>query len=191
MRIIAGKHKGRTIAAPPGRDTRPTTDRVRESVMSSLFSMLDGFAGTRVLDAFAGSGAMGFEALSRGAASCVMNDEAPASRATIERNRETLGYAPTVAKVSGTDILKRGLPAAGGPFDLVFLDPPYKTEAADVLALVRRAFAAGVLDERAVVVYEHGLSLSDELAASQGLRIRAQKRYGKTHVTYLSTAVAE
>ena len=76
MRIIAGEYRGRVLRAPQGRDTRPTTDRVRESVMSSVFSATGGFDGLCVLDAFAGSGAMGLEALSRGAAFALLNDGA-------------------------------------------------------------------------------------------------------------------
>lgn len=154
--------------------------------MSSLFSMLGGFGDVRVLDAFAGSGAMALEALSRGAASCVLNDASSSARAVIERNCATLGYAPAVASVTGVDVLKRGLPAVGKPFDLVFLDPPYRIDPTDVLAAVHAGFSSGALAEGALVVYEHGAPLPEDLPSRHGLAVAAQKRYGKTFVTYLA-----
>lgn len=188
MRIIAGRHKGRPIAAPEGLDTRPTTDRVRESVMSSLFSMLGGFEGVVALDAFSGSGAMALEALSRGAASCVMNDFAASSRRVIEANRDYLGYSAAVARVTGADILKHGVPGVGGPFGLAFFDPPYPTPAEDVLAIVADAFSSGAFSPDAVVVYEHGERMAEDAPEAFGLAAASQKKYGKTHVTYLVSA---
>lgn len=186
MRIIAGANRGRTLEAPSGLDTRPTTDRVRESIMSSLFSMTGGFEGLYVLDAFAGSGAMGLEALSRGASACVFNDFSKASREVIAQNCEKLGYSAPVVKITAADILRTGVVRGVHPFDLVFLDPPYKTAAEDVFALLERAWDEGLLSPTCICVYEHGARLQAEAVKPYGLEAVSQKKYGKTFVTYLS-----
>jgi 16S rRNA (guanine966-N2)-methyltransferase len=117
LRVVAGEFKGRRLQAPRGTRTRPTADRVREA----LFSMLGDVAGARVLDLYAGSGALGIEALSRGAASAVFVERDPQAVAAIERNLAAIGVEATVAR---QDAL-RYLTGADGPFDLVFCDPPY------------------------------------------------------------------
>jgi 16S rRNA (guanine966-N2)-methyltransferase len=117
MQIIAGTAKGRKLSVP-GSGTRPMTGRVKESVFSILASRLDG---ARVLDLYAGSGALGLEALSRGAASAVFVEHGGEASTTIERNIENVGLGGT--------LLRRSLPGAiasiDGPFDVVFVDPPY------------------------------------------------------------------
>ena len=120
MRIIAGAWRGRPIEAPSGQGTRPTADRVRETLFSMLASRLGSFEGLRVADLFAGSGALGLEALSRGAATCVFVEHDPTAAASIRRNAEKLGAA---AQIFGGSAL--ALPDAE-PFDLIFADPPYK-----------------------------------------------------------------
>lgn len=128
MRIVAGAYKGHAIRAPKGRDTRPTSDRARESLFNILAHApwaprLDG---ARVIDLFAGSGALGFEALSRGAAFCLFVETDHGARGAIRTNIETLGlYGVTrLHRRSATDLGTK--PAGlGAPFDLVFLDPPY------------------------------------------------------------------
>lgn len=117
MRIVAGEFKGRRLAAPRGTGTRPTADRVREA----LFSMLGDVGGARVLDLYAGSGALGIEALSRGAASAVFVERDPQAVAAIERNLAPLDVEAAVRRA---DVV-RWLARAEGPFDLVFCDPPY------------------------------------------------------------------
>jgi 16S rRNA (guanine966-N2)-methyltransferase len=119
VRIIAGTWRGRTIEAPPGQSTRPTGDRVRETLFSMLASRLGSFEELRVADLFAGSGALGFEALSRGAASATFVENDPKAAAVIRRNADKLG-AP--AQILGGSAL--ALPRAA-PFDLIFADPPY------------------------------------------------------------------
>lgn len=121
MRVIAGAHGGRRLHAPSGRDTRPTSDRVREA----LFSILGDLSGARVLDLYAGSGALGIEALSRGAASCEFVDRAPAAIAAIRRNLADLGID---APVHRRDALQAISDASGrgAAYDLVVLDPPYR-----------------------------------------------------------------
>jgi 16S rRNA (guanine(966)-N(2))-methyltransferase RsmD len=120
VRIVAGKFGGRRLSSPAGRATRPTADRVREA----LFSILGPLAGVRVLDLFAGSGALGIEALSRGAAGAVFVDSDPAAVAAIRRNLDALGLELPVRRRDALAYLRR---APDGLFDLVFLDPPYSS----------------------------------------------------------------
>jgi 16S rRNA (guanine966-N2)-methyltransferase len=117
VRVVAGEFRGRRLAAPRGARTRPTADRVREA----LFSMLGEVSGARVLDLYAGSGALGIEALSRGAGSAVFVERNARAAAVIERNLASLGLEQKVVR----DDAMRFLARAGGTFDLVFCDPPY------------------------------------------------------------------
>ena len=119
MRIIAGRWRGRPIEAPPGLATRPTADRVRETLFSMLTSRLGSFEDLRVADLFAGSGALGFEALSRGAAHATFVENASAAVASLKRNAAKLGADD--AQILGGSAL--ALPRAE-PFDLIFADPP-------------------------------------------------------------------
>jgi 16S rRNA (guanine966-N2)-methyltransferase len=119
VRIIAGVWRGRPIEAPPGQSTRPTADRARETLFSMLASRLGSFEDLRIADLFAGSGALGFEALSRGAASATFVENDPKASAVIKRNAEKLGAS---VQILGGSAL--ALPRAD-PFDLIFADPPY------------------------------------------------------------------
>lgn len=119
MRIIAGAWRGRPIEAPPGQGTRPTADRVRETLFSMLTSRLGTFEFLRIADLFAGSGALGFEALSRGASHATFVENDRAAVAVIRRNAETLGAAIHVSAGSALALPK------SDPFDLIFADPPY------------------------------------------------------------------
>ncbi len=121
MRVVAGTFKGRRLTAPRGTRTRPTADRVREA----LFSMLGDVGAARVLDLYAGSGALGIEALSRGADSVVFVERDHQALAAIERNLAAVGAEATVVR---QDVL-RFLTHADGAFDLVFCDPPYDSAA--------------------------------------------------------------
>jgi len=125
MRIIAGEWRGRPIEAPPGRGTRPTADRVRETLFSMLTSRLGSFEDLRVADLFAGSGALGFEALSRGAASVTFVESEPAAAASIQRNADSLGAANRIRIESGSALAL----LRTDPFDLIFADPPYASGA--------------------------------------------------------------
>lgn len=158
MRIVAGIWRARRIEAPKGSDrTRPTTDRTRESVASMILSeRCLSLADDTVLDAFAGSGAMAFELLSRGAAHATLVDSSrPAIRA-IAQNARTL-KAESLATIISADILRiAGTPALkGAPFDVVYLDPPYALDASDVSSMVDALIAANQLAEGGIVVYEH------------------------------------
>ena len=158
MRIVGGKWRGRRIEAPEGRAvTRPTTDRMRESMASQILSAcgLD-LSGRSVLDAFAGSGAMGLELLSRGAARATFGDRDRRAVARLRRTAASLGAAEgEVAALAGDvfSLVSRGLP--GAPFDVVFLDPPYALSAERVSSLVDALARGGQLAPGAVVVYEH------------------------------------
>jgi 16S rRNA (guanine966-N2)-methyltransferase len=120
VRVVAGDFKGRRLHAPAGRSTRPTADRVREA----LFSILGPLGGERVLDLFAGSGALGIEALSRGAVEAVFVDSDTRAIAAIRRNLESIGVDATVVRRDALAYLRD---ASKRPYDLVFLDPPYSS----------------------------------------------------------------
>ena len=144
MRVVAGEFKGRTLRAPRGPATRPTGDKVREA----LFSMLGDVSGARVLDLFAGSGALGIEALSRGAASAVFVDQDARAADAIRRNLESVGAEGDVRRQSAL----RFLTAEAGTFDLVLVDPPYDSASRLAGALGERLPA--VLAENATIVTE-------------------------------------
>ena len=136
MRIIAGELRGRTIEAPPGLGTRPTADRLRETLFSMLSSRLGTFEGLRVADLFAGSGALGLEALSRGAATATFVENDGQAAAIIKRNAAKLGVADRVDVVVASAL---SLPRRE-PFDLIFADPPYAAgSGTGVVESVRRA----------------------------------------------------
>ena len=142
MRVIAGSYGGRRLQTPAGLDTRPTSDRVREA----LFSMLGDVGGARVLDLYAGSGALGIEALSRGAASAVFVERDAQAVAAIERNLAAVGVEAVVVR---QDAL-RYLAGADGPFDLVFCDPPYDSASRLAAPLVERLPTLTAEDARIV-----------------------------------------
>lgn len=125
MRIVGGKFRGRTLAAPTSDAIRPTSDRVRESVFNILaHGTGTDLAGIRVVDMFAGTGALGLEALSRGAGYCLLVEEGPEARALIRQNIETLGLMG-VTRIFRRDATDLGPAGNMAPFALAFLDPPY------------------------------------------------------------------
>lgn len=130
MRIIAGAWRGRTIVAPKGDATRPTADRTREALFSMLTSRLGDFDGLRVADLFAGSGALGLEALSRGAAHCLFVEQDGAALDALRANITTLGVARDRAEVRAQSVLT--LPHAPAPLDILMMDPPYASGAGAV-----------------------------------------------------------
>lgn len=185
-RLIAGTLGGRRLTVPPGRDTRPTSDRVREALFSTLETLID-LEGSRVADLFAGSGAVGLEALSRGA-SHVLLVESDAKAARIVRdNIATLGVGGRVRPV--TDRVERTLATAPAePYDLVFADPPYAF-APERITAVLEALVHGWLAEDAVVVVERS-TRSAPVGAVQGLTVLTSRRYGETTLWYLRGAGA-
>jgi 16S rRNA (guanine966-N2)-methyltransferase len=168
MRVVAGELRGRRLRAPRGVRTRPTADRVREA----LFSMLGDVGGARVLDLYAGSGALGIEAISRGAASAVFVEHDPRAVDAIERNLESLGLDERVVR----DDALRFLGRAEGTFDLVFCDPPY--DCASRLA--------GPLAERLPAVTPEGARIVTESDKRRPLELPfpllRERSYGDTRI---------
>jgi len=179
-RIVAGRFGGRSLQVPP-KGTRPTSDRVREAIFSRL-DHLDVLDGARVLDLYAGSGALGLEAASRGAAEVVLVDANRRAADVARRNVATLGLQREVRVVA--DAAERFAASAGTlRFDVVFLDPPYDL-AEDALTTVLAHLAApGVLAAGAVVVVERS-TRSPEPTWPAGLEAFARKDYGETAVHY-------
>lgn len=184
MRIIAGTARGRRLQAPAGSLTRPTTDRVRESLMSSVISARGGLDGAVVLDAFGGSAALSLECLSRGAAFAVICDTSRDACAAINANIAACGFKDRTRLVS-CDITKRVPSCAQGAYDLVFLDPPYAMGARDALGVVAKASQHNLLASPVLVIYEHKLGneeAADEVAATLGLSLVRRKTFGETVV---------
>ena len=191
MRIVAGLYRGRPIEAPQGEATRPTTDRVREAMMSALSSLRGGFDGAIVLDAFAGSGALGIEALSRGARAAQFFERDRKAYQTLKRNLSKLNIEGTRARALNADVTTSRQLCMDQPFDLVFFDPPYAQSAEDVLGFALRARDAGKIGEDAIIVYEHALSNAADVeksAQEKGFEVLVSKKYGKTGVTMMQVA---
>ena len=179
MRVIGGALRSRRLVAPPG-GARPTSDRVR----AALFDQLGDRAGARVLDLFAGSGALGIEALSRGAEAAVFVDAARASIAALRRNIEalSLGAAARVLASPAARAL-RVLAGEGARFDAVFVDPPYDSNLyIETLSGLR---ASGALAPNAVVVVERSKRHALEAAAVVGYKIERERAYGDTVLVFL------
>lgn len=205
MRVIAGEARGRRLAAPEGRTTRPTSDRVRESLFAILQART---SGSRVLDLYAGSGALGVEALSRGAERATFVERDRRALAVIRKNLDVCGFAER-ATVLGMDAeaALSALARSGETFDLVFCDPPYRSrEAARILPLVPPVLAEGgvlVLEEPARARHdrtgrdeprgdEHGEAgaapAESGAASSQRLVLTDRRVYGGTALSFFARA---
>jgi len=180
MRIIAGRFKGRLLQAPSGLETRPTSDRLREALFNVLAHGYDDpITDARVLDLFAGTGALGLEALSRGAAFVQFVEEAAAARGLIKANIEALGVAG-VTKVYRRDATYMGPVAPAEPFSLVFCDPPYgKGLAALALASTLKG---GWLTSAALVIIEERADQKDILP--EGFETIEERLYGETKLVF-------
>ncbi len=173
MRIIAGKHRGRVLAQFSGKEIRPTPDRVKESLFQILTPRL---AGARVLDLFAGSGALGLEALSRGAREVHFNDAARESLALAKKNAAALGEAGTFSALDFRIFLRR----AEGKYDLIFCDPPYREA---FLAEIASAVAErDLLAEGGLLLYES----EREEETPAGWALSDLRRYGRTAVYFFT-----
>jgi 16S rRNA (guanine966-N2)-methyltransferase len=183
MRIVGGQHRGRTLVAPRSRDIRPTSDRLRES----LFNILvhghgDPITGARVLDLFAGTGALGLEAMSRGAAFALLVDDGAEARALIRENVETLGLGGTT-RIFRRDATKLGDVHPNEPFSLVFLDPPYgRGLGGQALASAR---AGGWFTRDALIVVEEA---AGAFVVPEGFTEIERRRYDDTEIVFLNTA---
>ncbi|QIG80335.1 16S rRNA (guanine(966)-N(2))-methyltransferase RsmD [Stakelama tenebrarum] len=175
MRVIAGQWRGRPLAAPKGGATRPTADRTREALFSMLTSRIGDFEGLAVGDFFAGSGALGFEALSRGAASCLFVEQDRAALDALRANAEKLGVRPDIR---ATSVLALG--PAPAPLDLIMMDPPYGSGAGAVA--LDKLSRLGWTGPATWVSIE---TAKDETIDVAGFAINAERKYGKAKITLL------
>jgi 16S rRNA (guanine966-N2)-methyltransferase len=185
MRIIAGRHRGRRLEAPPGLAVRPTSERAREALFDILahgrFAERPVFEDARVLDAFAGTGALGLEALSRGARFAAFLENDRAARAALVRNIAALGEGPQAQVLAGNALRP---PRATGPCDLVFLDPPYGEPVAP--AALAALAAAGWFANDALIVVE--LAARAPFAAPPGFTLIEERRYGAAKIVFVRSA---
>jgi len=187
MRIEAGAHKGTKLIVPEGEDVRPTSDRARQAIFNMLIHRFDAVEGARVLDAFAGSGALGLEALSRGAESLVAMELARPALDALKHNI-TACHENARALVFASDALK---PAAAkmhpkfAPCSLIFLDPPYSK---DLIAPALTALsAAGWLAPNALIVAE--MAARDAVPEGKTLSVEDERRYGKAKIVFLRSLI--
>ena len=180
MRVISGTLKGRRLFSPTGWATRPTADRIKESVFNILSG---GIADQRVLDLFAGTGALGIEALSRGAQTAVFIDQRKTALAAIRRNIVNLGLEDRTRIIQWNIRKNLNCLASGRPFDLVFMDPPYATGA--VTPTLKALIASRALVSGARIVIEH--SDREHLdPCMDALTLADQRRFGKTLVSFVN-----
>lgn len=181
-RVVAGAARGRRLAVPPGSGTRPTSDRAREGLFSTLTSLLGSWAGRRVLDLYAGSGALGLEALSRGAAHCLLVETDPRALHAVRTNVETLGLPG--AEVHGGRVERLVAAAAPGPpYDVVLLDPPYELGDGAVRDVLVGLRDHGWLAAGAVVAVERG-TRGGRWEWSPGFTGERSRRYGEATLWY-------
>lgn len=184
-RIIAGSARGRRIKTPSGSNTRPTADRVREALFSALEAELGTLSGVRFLDLFAGSGAVGLEARSRGADTVLLVEQDRATAALIRANAEQLGFDQVVVLAGKVERLAEsgGGRDARGPFDVVYVDPPYVMEWSAVSDVLAGLLTSGLLTHDAVVVVERSRrdAVGEWPVGLEGMR---EKRYGETMLIY-------
>lgn len=177
-RIIAGTAGGRELRTPPGRGTRPTSDRVREALFSALQAR-DALAGARVMDLYAGSGALGLESASRGAADVTLVESDRSAAAVIRNNAGRLGLKATVLATT----VSSALAGTARELDLVFLDPPYDLTEEALAADLGTLVARGWLAQDALVVVERS-KRSAEPMWPEGLEPERVKKYGETVIWY-------
>src|SRR6187549_178644 len=184
MRIVAGKFRGKQLSSPEDDSIRPTADRVRESVFNILASRLGpNFDGLRVLDLFAGTGALGLEALSRGASTVVFVDTGAEARGLIRDHIEAFG-AGGVAKLLRRDATSLGPAGTMGPVDLVFLDPPYGKGLGE--AALKSLTDGKWLHTNTVIVLEESSEVT--LAAPEGFILDDRREYGAAAVHFIRVA---
>lgn len=188
MRIVGGKFKGRTIATPSGKLTRPTSDQARESIFNILAHAdyaLPLNEDARIIDIFAGSGALGIEALSRGAGFCLFVETEPKARAAIRENVDTIGLAG-ITRLHRRDATKLRIEPGNlkGPFTHIFLDPPYNKSLAR--PVLRKLGEQGLLADSAVIIYEMG---KDEEPNLRGYEVHDTRVWGAAKVVFMSAEI--
>ncbi len=182
-RIIAGIAGGRRLAVPSGRSTRPTSDRTREGLFAAVLAALGSLEGTRVLDLYAGSGAVGLEALSRGADDVLLIESDPGAVRVIKRNIETVGLpGASVIQDRVGRALRRG-PASSGTRDLVFADPPYAAGDDELSHALGTLTQGGWLSAGALVVVERDVRSGPPPWPAEYVQDRS-RRYGETLLWY-------
>lgn len=181
-RVIAGTAGGRRLAVPPGNGTRPTSDRAREGMFSTWESLDGPLAGARVLDLYGGSGAVGLEALSRGAAHVLLVEADARAVRTIRDNVRTVGL-PGVEVRAGKAEQTAAAPPPGEPYDLVFLDPPYVVTDADLCEILLTLRGQGWLAEQALVTVERS-TRGGTFPWPDGFEAIKARRYGEGTLWY-------
>jgi len=186
-RVIAGEAGGRRLAVPAGRDTRPTSDRAREGLFATIVSVTGSLAGARVLDLYAGSGAVGLEALSRGAEHVLLVESGARAARVIRDNIEAIGLAGAEVVTDRVErVLARGpaLSARGrGRYDVVFADPPYALAGDEVSAMLQVLKANGWLAPGALVIVERA-TRSGPVSWPAGFEPDRARRYGEATLWY-------
>jgi 16S rRNA (guanine966-N2)-methyltransferase len=185
-RIIAGAHGGRRLVAPDGSQTRPTADRVREAFFSALGTMTD-LSGARFADLYAGSGAVGLEALSRGAVHTLLVESDAKAARVIRDNIVTLKVGAAARLITGRVAQVVATPPDGGPYDVVFADPPYALTDEEVTEVQQALVTNGWLAPDAVVVFERSTRTvvrGTSLSWVDGITADRSRRYGETTLWY-------
>jgi 16S rRNA (guanine966-N2)-methyltransferase len=181
-RIIAGDAGGRRLRTPPGTATRPTSDRVREALFSAIESQLGTLTGRRFLDMYAGSGAVGLEARSRGAAQVTLVERDSSTAALVRSNAKNLGLTQVTVVAASAQAVASAEPV-GGPFDVAFLDPPYGCTADEIHAVLGALKRAGWLASDALVAVERSRR-DPEWVWPDGFERLRSKKYGETMLWY-------
>ncbi|MFH8786533.1 16S rRNA (guanine(966)-N(2))-methyltransferase RsmD [Streptomyces roseoverticillatus] len=181
-RVIAGTAGGRRLAVPPGTGTRPTSDRAREGLFSTLESLLGTLHGTRVLDLYGGSGAVGLEALSRGAAHVLLVESDTRAVRTIRENVRTLGLPGAEVRAGKAEQIVAG-PAPSAPYDVIFLDPPYAVTDEALREILLTLRTGGWLADEALATVERS-TRGGEFPWPDGFEALRARRYGEGTLWY-------
>ena len=183
-RVIAGEAGGRRLAVPAGRDTRPTSDRAREGLFATLTSMVGSLAGARVLDLYAGSGAVGLEALSRGAGHVLLVEAGARAGRVIRENIAAIGLPGAEVITDRVErVLARGPAPDGGRYDIVFADPPYAQADREVSAMLSLLAGQSWLAPGALVIVERA-TRSGSVRWPEGFVADRARRYGEATFWY-------
>ena len=188
-RVIAGSARGRRLAVPPGEGTRPTSDRAREGLFSTWESLRGSLAGARVIDLYAGSGAVGLESLSRGAAASLLVEGDPAAVKTILANVRTLSLSGAEVRSGQVEkVLAAGAPTR--PYDVLFMDPPYAVTDGEVREILITLRTGGWLAEGTLATVERG-TRGGEFTWPEGFTPLRERRYGEATLWYGRAAASD